>query len=72
MKGEKEGIRIFQVRSEWKDIPDEAAGGVKEWRSESAVLEDMEAWLEPRVDEGELREKAMLTVYPPQIMFKAP
>lgn len=50
------------MRSEWKDTPGEAAGGVKEWRSESAVLENMEAWLECRIDENELREKAMLTV----------
>lgn len=33
--------------------------------TESAVLEEMEAWLEWRVNEGEPREKAVLTVYFP-------
>lgn len=62
LKAEKEGI--CQVKSEWKDTPGEATKGTGGLRG-SAVLEEMEVWLEWRGKEGEMRKKAMLTVYPP-------
>ena len=52
------------MKSEWKDTPGEATKGTAGLR-EFAVLEEMEVWLEWRVKEGEMRKKAMLTVYPP-------